>query len=113
MSPMYLLQIVCRAGDHEQQAEELLALEAIFAEAFTPLGVGRAEVGALPLFILVTVLDPTYRLGGYVQYLSASPLPMDLHNLLLPDYKSGVHTFGVLTAAPFRCAYHQQVPRIR
>ena len=48
MKPIHLLQIVCRAGDHEQQAEELLALEAIFAEAFTSLGVGRAEVGPFP-----------------------------------------------------------------
>ena len=40
----------CHAGDHEQQAEELLALEAIFAEAFTSLGAGRAEVTSFFFF---------------------------------------------------------------
>ena len=45
------MQCKCHAGDREQQAEELLALEAIFAEAFTSMGCGRAEVG-LPSFPL-------------------------------------------------------------
>jgi len=34
----------CHAGDREQQEEEILALQAILAEAFTSSGPGRAEV---------------------------------------------------------------------
>lgn len=40
----------CHAGEHEQQEEEVLALEAIFAEAFTSFGKGRAEVVHSPHF---------------------------------------------------------------